>query len=640
MKTHSLIVAIALGASLCASAQGLADYQATVTNQNPSCYFTFDKGSLTNCLGSPAVTLTAFSPSFFTGQFAEDIFNNSSNSMYIITSGDVVYDPNEAADKLISGGGSPTLGSTAKGSVTLLFKMTDPGGVPSFTGSGSLGHNQLNIFSFGGHTANVAGFPCTNAFKLFVENLTTSTNNAGSLKLQFGNSETVLLLSNNIIWDAWYYFAVTYDETSTIGGQPNTNKANWYVGLLKGNGSLFSNTVTCDPSSVAGDASDFLLGATRNNSGVIGSSFKNPGTGQIDEVAVWSRQLTPAEIQAQFSTLPNLNPQPLSTYQSVITSQTPSHYFKLDGSSVDAMNPTTVVLSTNVPSWGQTSGYDYGYYLTPHSSFFISTSPDALFWNGNLLNGGGAYNGSPGSGQGSISFLFRSLGSYVNQGTKYLYSAGGSSTTTNGFALFLESNTGTTFPESLKLRFGGTSHVILSTNDFLRSTWYYFAMTYDEAAATATWWLAPLTPAGNGVMTNGSFSVEVGSLAGDGLTFVIGNNTNFNSAYRNSTPTGNGQVDEFAIWNRLLTGTEVTNQFNALVTPIPSGPPPMLSIVASGINVIISWPSSTDPGYGLQSTTNLAAPVWIDAGAPATVSSQYVVTNALSMKAQFYRLKK
>jgi len=174
----------------------------------------------------------------------------------------------------------------------------------------------------------------------------------------------------------------------------------------------------------------------------------------------------------------------------------------------------------------------------------------------------------------------------------------------------------------------------------LRSTWYYFAMTYDETSATANWWLAPLTPAGNGSMTNGSFSVEAGSLAGDGLTFVIGNNTNYNSAYRNSTPTGNGQVDEFAIWNRLLTGTEVTNQFNVLVTPIPSGPPPTLSIVASGINVIISWPSSTDSGYGLQSTTNLAAPVWIGAGTPASVGSQYVVTNELSMKAQFYRLKK
>src|SRR6267154_1521717 len=128
MKTHNLIVAITLGASLCVSAQGLADYQATVTNQNPSCYFTFDNGSLNNLLGSPAVTLTAFSPSFLTGQFAEDIFNNSSNSMYIITSGDVVYDPNESTDKIINGGGNPTLGSTTKGSVSLLFKMTDPGG--------------------------------------------------------------------------------------------------------------------------------------------------------------------------------------------------------------------------------------------------------------------------------------------------------------------------------------------------------------------------------------------------------------------------------------------------------------------------------------------------------------------------------
>lgn len=636
MKTLNLIVAMTLGASLCASAQTLADYQATVTGQNPSCYFTFDNGSLANLSGSPAVTLTAFSPSGFTGQFAEDVFNNPSNSVYFITSGDVAYDPNEATDKLISGGGNPTTSSTAKGSVTLLFKMTDPGGVPSFTGTGNLGHNQLNIFSFGGHTANVAGFPCTNAFKLFVDNVTTQTNNAGALKFQFGDSETVLLSSNNIAWDTWYYFAVTYDETSTIGGQPNTNKANWYLGLLKGNSSILSGTTTNDPSSVAGDASDFLIGATRNNSGVIGSSFKNPGTGQVDELAVWSRQLSAAEIQAQFNKLPNLNPQPLSTYQGVITSQAPSHYFKLDGNSVDAVNPNTVVLSTNVPTWGQTSGYDYGYYLTPHSSFFLSTGPDALFWNGNLLNGGGTYNGSPGSGQGSISFLFRSLGSYVNQGVKYLYSAGGSSTTTNGFALFLESNTGTTSPESLKLRFGGTSHVILNTNDFFRSTWYYFAMTYDEASATANWWLAPLTPAGNGPLATGSFSVEVGSLAGEGDVFVIGNNTNYNSAYRNSTPSGNGQVDEFAIWNRLLAGSEITNQFNALASP------PKLSIASAGANAIISWKVSSDPGpaFILQSTPSLSSPSWSGAGSPVASGSNYIVTNPATSNAQFYRLKK
>jgi hypothetical protein len=90
----------------------------------------------------------------------------------------------------------------------------------------------------------------------------------------------------------------------------------------------------------------------------------------------------------------------------------------------------------------------------------------------------------------------------------------------------------------------------------------------------------------------------------------------------------------------VLGGIEVTNQFNALIASAPAGAPPTLSIVASGTNVIISWPSSTDSGYGLQSTTNLVSPAWITAGTPATVGSQYVVTNALNLQAQFYRLKK
>jgi hypothetical protein len=170
------------------------------------------------------------------------------------------------------------------------------------------------------------------------------------------------------------------------------------------------------------------------------------------------------------------------------------------------------------------------------------------------------------------------------------------------------------------------------------SEWYYFAVTYDETAVSqqAHWWIG--RP--GGTLEPGFFSAGVGSLAGAGNAFYLGNDVTVASGFRyqNSSHTGNGQVSQIAVWNRLLTGTEVTNQFSAL--SVSAGPPPVLNISVSSANVILSWPSSTDPGYTLQSTTNLAAPNWLGAGSSSNVGINYVVTNSISQNAQFYRLKK
>src|SRR5262249_6247143 len=122
--------------------------------------------------------------------------------------------------------------------------------------------------------------------------------------------------------------------------------------------------------------------------------------------------------------------------------------------------------------------------------------------------------------------------------------------------------------------------------------------------------------------------------------FVIGNHTNFNAGWRNP---GSGRVDEFAIWHRVLAASEITNQFNALAAPA-AAVPPALTITRSGDNILLSWPSDA-PGNFVLETTNILnaaavnAPAWPDAGAPARVGSDYVVTNAISEGNQFYRLR-
>jgi uncharacterized repeat protein (TIGR03803 family) len=66
---------------------------------------------------------------------------------------------------------------------------------------------------------------------------------------------------------------------------------------------------------------------------------------------------------------------------------------------------------------------------------------------------------------------------------------------------------------------------------------------------------------------------------------------------------------------------------------------PELSIVRSGTNVILTWPTSA-AGFNLQSTTNLALPgLWAPAGpAPAVINGLNTVTNAISGRAEYYRL--
>jgi uncharacterized repeat protein (TIGR03803 family) len=70
---------------------------------------------------------------------------------------------------------------------------------------------------------------------------------------------------------------------------------------------------------------------------------------------------------------------------------------------------------------------------------------------------------------------------------------------------------------------------------------------------------------------------------------------------------------------------------------------PRLSIVASGPNVILTWPTNYAgfdyTGYTLQSTTNLSSPIWTtNSSPPMVINGVNTVTNPLSGAQQFYRL--
>jgi hypothetical protein len=66
---------------------------------------------------------------------------------------------------------------------------------------------------------------------------------------------------------------------------------------------------------------------------------------------------------------------------------------------------------------------------------------------------------------------------------------------------------------------------------------------------------------------------------------------------------------------------------------------PQLTIIPSGTNVILSWPTNA-AGFILQSTANLVSPVvWVtNSPPPIVVNGQTTVTNPASETQKFYRL--
>ncbi|MFZ0828757.1 MAG: peptidylprolyl isomerase [Verrucomicrobiia bacterium] len=85
----------------------------------------------------------------------------------------------------------------------------------------------------------------------------------------------------------------------------------------------------------------------------------------------------------------------------------------------------------------------------------------------------------------------------------------------------------------------------------------------------------------------------------------------------------------------------VLSAFGAHATVVSTGSvPPLVSLALTGTNTVVRWPAwATD--YQLQSTTNVAAPAWLEAtNFPVLTGYDSVITNSAIDSASFFRLKK
>jgi len=118
-------------------------------------------------------------------------------------------------------------------------------------------------------------------------------------------------------------------------------------------------------------------------------------------------------------------------------------------------------------------------------------------------------------------------------------------------------------------------------------------------------------------------------------TLYIGNSVPLTGGFRNP---GSGAIDEFAIWHDELSPAEILAQFNAI---IPSSPAPVLNIVQSGANALLSWPTNGSDGFHLENTDSLAPSAWVTNASPVTViGTNNVVTNTINSVSRYFRLKK
>lgn len=261
-----------------ASVRGdMANYESTVSGQNPAYLFNFDNSSLNSDIGSPSGTFTGSG----TVGFANDYSGNANDSLSVASgaSGYSLSTPN-----IISGSGS----TVSSGSFSLLFNLSSVGGTAYF-------------FSASDNTSGTAG---------------SSGAAASALALDFSSGNFQFKVGNHSFVDStylpaptantWYYFASTWNFD---GSNPTADTVNWWIGsaggtLVAGNNTTLITTPYTGFSSTTtvGDGGALILGNRR----ALNSS---PG-GSFDGLATWSSQLTGAQVLAQFDALTTSVPEP------------------------------------------------------------------------------------------------------------------------------------------------------------------------------------------------------------------------------------------------------------------------------------------------------------------------------------------
>jgi hypothetical protein len=87
-------------------------------------------------------------------------------------------------------------------------------------------------------------------------------------------------------------------------------------------------------------------------------------------------------------------------------------------------------------------------------------------------------------------------------------------------------------------------------------------------------------------------------------------------------------------------GTSGSSGTITVTTSSAPSSPPTLGCARQGNNLVLSWPTN-DPAFKLEFATNLPASIWVsNPASPSVVSRKYTITDSMTNRFRFYRLKK
>lgn len=321
-------------------------YEGVISNQNPSAWFRLNDSSLTNSVGGAGLTNegSAWEPDVFVNGNSAFSFPSASDNERLI------------AEDVINGGDG-----TKQGSMSLLFRSLT-GGMPT---------TRRFVFSQKGTNNSNTVYDGTE-FSVFIEEdlppASPPPANPGSLNMQIGGNMVELLSTNAMVFGAWYYLAITWNETNDVAPE-----VTWYLG--RPGGTLTSGTINLTNSAVVGNTNVVHLG---NRAGQNRSLRRSGNNGALDEIAFWNRELASTEVNVQFYMLNSILHGP-STYFDLTRWE-----LMLPVDKVNQLGPTNAPLEIST-GW-LNSGFRYVDPMTCTQKYFYrGTGGTMVFeapWNG------------------------------------------------------------------------------------------------------------------------------------------------------------------------------------------------------------------------------------------------------------------
>ncbi len=255
-----------------------AIYEGVIRKQSPNGWFKLNDAQLTNAMAGRASLTNAG------GGFENDVFATAYGAYSFANSSDRLV-LGEMDDPI--GGG--TNDAVTQGSFTLLFKT-------------------LAIRTTAKRYLLSQGTASANALAVYFDGTnSTDASLTGALRVGVGPNEQAILLDTNLVREAWYYLAVTCDETR------GSNEVRWFLGQV-GSPTLSCNSFSLGQAKKFGTNGPISVG-NRDVAAPTGAYRQSASIkGVIDQVAFWERELTDTEINAQFNALHALSQGPSKAF--------------------------------------------------------------------------------------------------------------------------------------------------------------------------------------------------------------------------------------------------------------------------------------------------------------------------------------